>query len=207
MIQINLLPIEELKNFQYSQKRLPIVPFLVVIFFILIVFWVATIFSLSYYKAITHAKVVRFRDIEPKKAEVDVFWDALHNDLLIKKSHIDTILKTPLPWAQVLNIISDHTSQGIWLTRVDLEQKDNTWLLTIHGFAKPVTSRSMIKDIGNYVTNIKDSIEAVLITANTEQLESEKDMRDFVYESTTTKRKKASNIELTEYVSTFKIKV
>lgn len=206
MIQINLLPSEELKKFQYSQRRLPIVPFLVMFFLVLMMFWVATIFSLSYYKAVAHSKIIRYRDIEPKKKEVDVFWDKLHNDLLIKKNHVDTILKTPIQWAQVLNVISDHTSQGIWLTQVDLEQKDGFWLLTLQGFAKPVTSRSMIKDIGNYVTNIKDNIEAILMTANTEQIENEKDIRDFVTESTTTKRKKASNIELTEYVTTFKIK-
>jgi hypothetical protein len=202
MIQINLLPLDEQKGLQYRQRKLPIVPFLVGVFLFLIGFWVLTIVSLSYYKAIAHAKVARYKEIEPRKLEVDVLWDDLHNNLLVKKEHIDTILISSIEWAHVLNMISDYTSQGIWLTKVSLENKDDLWLLTLSGLAKPVTSRSMIKDIGNYVTNVKDSIEASIM----QTIKSEKEIVDFIQETTTTKRKKASSIELTEFTTIFKIK-
>ncbi len=202
MIEINLLPQEELNGLQYQQKRIPIVPFLVIVFFLLILYWVFSVFSISYYKAIAHTKVSRFKVIEPRKAEVDVLWNELHNNLLVKKTHIDSILVSSIEWAEVLNIVSNYTSQGIWITKVDMENKDSMWLLSISGFAKPVSSRSMIKDIGNYVTNIKDTIEASMM----ERIEDEEDLTDFVQETTTTKRKKASAIELTEFTTIFMIK-
>ncbi len=165
------------------------------------IYWVGVIFSISYLKAKVYKNNAKIQAIAPRKTEVDIMWDELHNELLVKKQFIEDIIVRPLEWAQVLNIISDFASQGIWLNSLELERKDNVWLLTFKGFAKPVTSRSMIKDIGNYVTNVKDNIEASVL----EKVTAKEALKDFIEVTTTTKRKKADNLELTEFITTFQI--
>jgi len=201
MIHINLLPPEELKSIKFRQRKIPIIPFLIILFFLMFIYWVGVIFSISYLKAKVYKNNAKIQAIAPRKTEVDIMWDELHNELLVKKQFIEDIIVRPLEWAQVLNIISDFASQGIWLNSLELERKDNVWLLTFKGFAKPVTSRSMIKDIGNYVTNVKDNIEASVL----EKVTAKEALKDFIEVTTTTKRKKADNLELTEFITTFQI--
>ena len=201
MIHINLLPPEELKSIRFQQRKMPIIPFLIILFFLLFMYWIGVIFSITYLKSKVYNNYAKIQTFTPRKAEVDTLWDQLHNKLLIKKQYIETIIIRPLEWAQVLNIISDFTSQGIWLHSLDLEKKDDVWLLTFLGFAKPVTSRSMIKDVGNYVTNVKDNIETSVL----KRVANKEDLNDFIEVTTTTKRKKADTLELTEFITTFKI--
>jgi len=201
MIHINLLPPEELKSINFRQRKIPIIPFLIILFFLMFISWIGVIFSISYLKANVYKNHAKVQAIAPRKAEVDTTWNELHNKLLVKKQHIEAIIVRPLEWAQVLNIISDFASQGIWLRSLELEKKDDVWLLTFQGFAKPVTSRSMIKDIGNYVTNVKDNIEASVL----KEVTNKEGLKDFIEVTTTTKRKKADKLELTEFITTFQI--
>jgi len=203
MIYINLLPPEELKNVAFRQKRIPVIPFLVLFFILLFLIWVFFIFSMSHAKITIHSTMAQLEEIAPRKSDVDVLWDELHNTLLVQRELIETIMQGPLEWAYVLNMISDYASQGIWLRRVALEQKDALWLLTIEGYAKPVSSRSMIKDIGNFVTDVKDNIEASVLKGTIEK----KDLKDFIEVSTVTDRKKADNLELTEFITVYKIRL
>ena len=201
MIHINLLPPEELKSIKFRQRKIPIIPFLIIIFSLLFIVWIGFIISITHLKSNVYNNYAKVQSVAPRKTQVDTIWNQLHNELLVKKKHIETFIIRPLDWAHILNIISDFSSQGIWLNSLDLEKKDNVWLLTFQGFAKPVTTRSMIKDIGNYVTNVKEHIEASVLKRVTQS----EDLNDFIEVTTTTKRKKADNIELTEFITTFKI--
>ena len=164
-------------------------------------YWIIVIISISHLKSKVNENYAKVQAIAPRKTEVDTLWYELHNELIKKKEFIQEEIISPIEWARVLNIISDFTSQGIWLTRLDLEKKGNEWLLSFDGFAKPVTARSMIKDIGNYVTSVKDNIEASML----ERMDNREDVGDFIEVSTTTKRKKAESIELTEFKTILKI--
>jgi len=203
MIRINLLPPEELKSIQFKQRKIPVIPFFVIVFVILFIWWLLLIIPIGHLKVKTHKTIKELETINPRKSEVNVVWDEVNTKLNIQKEYIETVIISPVEWAQVLNLISTYSSQGVWLYKLHLEQKDNRWLLTMAGYAKPVTARSMIKDIGNYVTNIKDAIELHF----GKKMETTEDLKGFVEVSTTTRRKKAHNIELNEFTTTFNIKL
>lgn len=203
MIQINLLPPNELKTVRMQQRRIPIIPFLLVLFFILLLYWVVVMLSVAHLKGEIYSRALEMEEVKEKKNDVDDVWDALNNTLLKQKESISEVMLRHIEWAYVLNVVSDFTTQGIWLTQFSLEQKDGVWLLSLSGFAKPITGRSMIKDIGIYVSNIKDAIEGHVL----KEIASEEDLQDRVTETTKTKRKKAMNIELMEFTTLFKVDV
>ena len=201
MITINLLPPEELKSLQFSQKRIPVIPCMVAFFLILFLYWVFVVFTLTHLKmqvARVHKNVAQ---IAGKKSDVDIVWEELHNKLIPQKRFIEDNIQSEIEWARVLNAVSNFASQGVWLYKLDLEKKDAVWFLSLKGFAKPVTSRSMIKDIGNYTTMVKETIE----THMKRNVSKPEEKKEFIEVTTTTKRKKAKTIELTEFSTTFKI--
>ncbi|MBU1864058.1 MAG: hypothetical protein KKH94_10380 [Candidatus Omnitrophica bacterium] len=203
MIYINLLPPDEFKRVTFSQKRTAVIPLLFILFFSLLLLWIGFIFSISHLKMLAYTNIATLEKIKPRKATIDILWQELHNELIVKKGCIETMMICKLEWAEVLNVISDFTTQGIWLSRLDLTNKDNAWLLTIGGFAKEVTDRSMIKDIGSFVTGVKNHLEASLM----KRVEEASELKDFIEVSTVTKRKRAYKTELTEFITTFKIKI
>lgn len=196
MIKINLLPPEIKANLRYQQRRLPIIPFLLVIFIVIFLYWVIIILSITHLNVRVAANAAKMKAIAPQKSEVDVIWNEVHNELRVQKKYIDEIIQGPIEWAQILYVVSSEISQGIWLVGCSAEKKDQEWLITIKGLAKPISNRSMIKDVGLYVTQIKKNIESILQKQNTQSK---------VEVSTVTKRKKAESLELTEFVTTFSI--
>ncbi len=197
MVHINLLPQDYIKAVKFKRRRIPIVPVLALISLCLILYWFTLIFSISHSKAVIISKSKNLKLIKPKKAEVDKVWDNLHNNLLVRKNYIENVLFPDIEWAKVLNAVSDYASQGIWLYEMLIERKDDVWMLNLKGYAKPVTARSMIKDISRYVASLKDILEEI-VRAN-----GKKDVK--VDEITETKRKKAGNMEITEFNVLFKI--
>ena len=202
MICINLLPSEEVKAVQFRQRRIPIVPVLFMLLLFIAMAWSVQMIRIVRFKAIIASNLAVMDALQEKKKEVDLVWNAVNNELKNKERFLSKRLARSVEWAHVLNIISESASQSIWLDNLDVQFKDGVWILTISGFAKPIQNRSMIKDIGEFVTGVKQNVESLLMV---EKISKKADIKDRVEVSTTTKRMQADNIELTEFSTVLKI--
>lgn len=204
MITINLLPPEELKAVKFRQRRLPIIPVIFIIFLISFLMWAISMTSLLNSKNDLSEANIRESVMREKRKEVDQIWNRVHGDLEIKKSFGEKYMLRKIEWAQIFSILSENLRPSIWLTSLSIEKKDGNWLVSLSGFSKPLTGRSMIQEIGNYVSDVKEELDAIIMAR---LKNAQKAATEFVEESTTTNRKQAEKIELTEFITTFKIKL
>lgn len=202
MIQINLLP----KEMQVRKKEMsfPIQRWLLLAIIVLFLVWLALLLESGY----IHTRIGRlaqsFQGMKVTHGDAQKLFEKVDKVYRPTVEYFDIYVQKHMTWAPTLNVISDELPGNMWLTMLKAEDTSKLWALTIRGVARPYKGRPSIRIIGNYASGLRSdfvkiektvplAIEPGAPTVGSDEIEV----------TTTTKRKVAGNIAITEFLTIF----
>lgn len=201
MIEINLLP-KELRT-QKKTVSFPVQRWLTLGLIVLFLLWIALFLESGFIRTQIGGATQDLQGIQATHGDTQKLIDKLDKVYKPSCEYFSTYIRRHISWAPVLNIISDDLPDNIWLTMLKGEDTSKLWALTIRGASRPFKKRPSIRIIGDYVGGLRGEFAMIekSVPVFTEVSETAKISEP--EETTTTKRKVAGNIEITEFLAVF----
>ena len=150
MLEINLLPESERRVGSSSISEFHKTPLVIIVAALMVAFALALWFPLQLSRVRLNQLKAKAEVLQPKKDEVDELQRLTHH-LRSQETAFKTLKTDYRLWSKRLNIISDHTPDGVWFTDLTLDEKG----LIIQGSAIGQKGSDEMKSVGQFVQELK----------------------------------------------------
>lgn len=201
MIEINLLPVEMRPGRQkvaFSFQR-----YFTIVFIVLFGLWLAIILELQFIKLEVLRANKSWQSMQVTYGDAKKIVDMIDNVYKPTVENFNRYVRRRMMWAPVLNVISDDLPDNVWLSMLKMEDASQLWVLTLRGAARPFRQIPPIRVIGDYAQGLEDEFLLVEKSADFAGKLGEKPLKPEIEVTTTTKRKIAGQIEITEFLTIF----
>jgi Tfp pilus assembly protein PilN len=172
MLTINLLQASVRKTGVVTLQQLHRMPLMWVSLALLVAIPLALLIPIHLNRYELTRLTASVQSLEPKRRELDALR-RLAQDLQAEEVAFRSLKQEPTLWAKRLNVLSDLTPEGVWLTDLTLDRAKG---LVIHGSAVGRQGSDMV-NVGRLVQDLKASPE-VLAAVKDIQIESIKRVQE-----------------------------
>ena len=201
MIEINLLP----KELHVREKTFtfPVQRWLTLGFILLFLIWVVLLLESVYTGSEIGRVAQSLQGMQTTHGDTQKLIDRLDKVHRPSVDYYDQYIKRRMLWSPAMNFISDDLPDNIWLSMLKAEDASKMWILTLRGAARPFKGRSSIRVIGDYVSGLRNEFGVISGSLQKSAEPTEALSISEIEVTTTTKRKVAGQIEITEFLAIF----
>ncbi|MDD5084721.1 MAG: hypothetical protein PHE61_01605 [Candidatus Omnitrophica bacterium] len=201
MIEINLLPAELRAG--REKTKFPFQKYFTIAFIVLFGLWLAIILELQVIRLEVSRTNKSWQGMQVTYGDAKKIVDTIDNVYKPTLENFNKYVRRRMMWAPALNIISDDLPDNVWLSMLKMEDTSQLWVLTLRGAARPFRQIPSIRVIGDYAKGLEDEFLLIEKSADSPVKIEEKTPSPDVEVVTTTKRKVAGQVEITEFLTIF----
>lgn len=195
MILVNLLPEEYLET--KISFRIPFQRIYLALSVLLLILWgFVLIRSGQFKKSLSHIET-ELKSLYPNVAQAEQVTQEMNQDIIPKKTFLDSLERPEVQWDHVMNLISDALPDGVWLSSLTLTEIPD-FSIRMEGFAEAHKEKSAISLVGDFVTQLKKKLEDLV--APTQQVPQGGPTPPTLRAETFTQQKETGPTKLTQFI-------